>query len=147
MNPGASSRQRSRRIRRLRKAAEPGGDLGEHADRGDVGGVALEVLAQQGLGHGDPVLAERGCRSEQLRVARRSPDVIRVGGIGTRCVAHRSQVVAEATPRIGEFWLQLQRAAQRGHRVLAAPGRRERERQFVVRGRPLRVRARSATRW
>ena len=119
MKLGASSRQRASSVLGIAVAAEPRGDFRQHADGGDVGRLALQVLAQQRLGHGDASLAECERRLEQPWVARGRADVLGVGRVGTGSVAHGRQVVTQCQPRVAHVRLQLHGLAERLHGSLA----------------------------
>ncbi len=79
--------------------AEARAGLGQHADGGHVGRVVFQEVAQQPLGHRQPVVAQGRGRLDQDRILHRSPDVAGVGGVRARVVAQDHQLVAERPPR------------------------------------------------
>ena len=88
-------------------APDARGDLGEHAQGGDVGGMLVQVPAQQRFGFGNAVLAQRGARGEQARIARGGLEEARARGLGARIIADCPQVIGERAPRIRQIRVQL----------------------------------------
>ena len=117
---------------RIRIAAQPRRNFGQHAQRRDVGRMRLQVLAQQRFGFGNAVLDQRCSRGQQPRIPGGRLDVARVGGVGAFPFADRRKVVGERAPRIGQVRLESHRAAQRGDGRLALPEAAERHAQLVV---------------
>jgi len=115
------------------------GDLGEHADRGDIGRRLLQVFAQQGLGLGNAGFRQRRGGSEQARVAGGITNMVGVGGVGTILVAGSQEMVAECAPGLRQVRFQRYRSAQRIDRILAAPMAPQGETQVKVNGRPARL--------
>lgn len=114
-------------------------DFGQHADRGHVGGRALQVRAQQGFRLGNAVVGQGGGGLHQSGIARGMAGVFQVGLRRAVAVPHRGQVVAELAPRLRQVRLQRQRTAQGRHRVAAASGAAERQAMLQMGQWPLRV--------
>ena len=117
--------------------AQARGHLGEHADGSDVGRVLVQVPAQQRLGLGDAVVAQRGGRSHQARVTRGHLEKARTRSLSSRIVAHRRQVIGKGAPGIGKIGIERHRSAQRCHRILAPCQRSEGQTEFKVHRCPL----------
>ena len=81
-------------------------DLGQHANRGRVGGRPLEIPPQQRLGHGNIVPDHRHGCLPHVRMVRRRLDVTRVGGVAALVVTDGQEVIAERAPRSGVIRLQ-----------------------------------------
>ncbi len=113
-------------------APEPPGDLGQHAQGGDIGRVLAQVVAQQRLGYGNAALLQCDRGFEQPRVARRGTDLPRIGGVGRRGIADGVQVIAERAPGVGKIRLEGQRATQRRNCRITAAEVAVGECQFVV---------------
>ena len=126
-------------VQRILVAAQPGGDLGEHADRRHVGRRLLQVSAQQRLGLGNTVLDQRDGGGQQLRVAGGMAHVVGVGGVGGLLLAGGHEVVAERAPCLRQVGLQRHRAAQRVDRLLAAPVMAQRQAEVEMGERPVRL--------
>ncbi len=97
--------------------AQPCSDFRQHAQRGDVGRVSLQVGAQPRVRHRQVVGHQRGCGLQQVRIAARRLQVARPRQVRTARVATDIELVREQTPAIRGFGLQLQRAAKRGDRL------------------------------
>ncbi len=116
-------------------AADAGGELGQHADRRDVGRRGLQVGLDQPLGLAQPLVAQRPRRRHQRRIAHRGADVLRVGRVGAGRVAGQPQLVGQRAPGARQLRIQRHRAPQRRGRRRALPGGAERQRQLVLRRR------------
>lgn len=120
---------------RIAVATEPGTDLREHANRGDIGRMLQQVLPQARLGYGKAAVAQRGCRLEQARIACRVANMARVGSVCARDIAHQHQVVAEQAPGIRKVRLELYGAAQGCNGRLAAARGAQGKPEFEMRRR------------
>ena len=112
MKLGASSRQRISRFSAVAVSTETRGNFAEHADGGDIGGVLLQMLAQQCLGGSNAALAQMCRRFHQPRIANGMLDVLRVSGVGPFGVADGGEVIPQRTPRRRRVGLQLDRTPQ-----------------------------------
>ncbi len=80
--------------------AQPRRDFRQHAQRGDVRGVFLQMGTQQCFRMRDLVLAQRRGGGEQALILGRGSDVLRIGGIGARRIARDVELIAKCAPRI-----------------------------------------------
>ena len=116
--------------------------FGQHAQAGDVGGLAIQMSAQQRLGARHIVVAERRRRFHELRILCRGAQVLieRAAGAGT--VAAGAQMIGQRQPRRAQRRLEAHRFAQRRDCRLALPGRGARQPEFIVSQRGARFGAR-----
>jgi hypothetical protein len=82
-------------------AAQPAGNLGEHANGGRIVGIFLQVIAQQALSPWELVLTEREGSGHQLRRPVRRFDVAGVSALRTLVVPQHRQLRRELAPCIG----------------------------------------------
>ena len=68
---------------RIAIPADPSGHLGQHADRGNIGGILLQVMFEGAFGKRDIVAAQRNRRRLQVRIGRLAAQLLRMGIIGT----------------------------------------------------------------
>ena len=120
-------------------AADAGGELGQHADRRDVGRRGLQMGFDQPLGLAQPLVAQRPRRRHQRRIAHRGADVLRVGRVGAGGVSGQPQLVGQRAPGARQLRVQRHRAPQRRGRRRAVPCHSQRQRQFVLRRRRARL--------
>ena len=97
---------------------QPAGDLGEHAQCGDVVRVARKMLAQQSFRAGQVIAAQRGRGRQKARIARRRAHLLRVGGGRSVGIAVERQVVGDRAPGIDEIRLQRHGTPPGGERRL-----------------------------
>ena len=90
-------------------AGQPRACLGQHAHRGHVGGVGVQVIAQQPFGDREAVVAKRVGGGHQGLVGHRRPDQLRIGGVGAGPVTPGCQQIADRPPG-------LRQSALKGHR-------------------------------
>ncbi len=88
-------------------AAQPCGNFREHADGRHIGRELFEVGAQQRLGLGNLVFAERRGGGHQSRVAGRRLDLPCVGRIGAGRIAAVRELVAQRSPGLHHVRLQF----------------------------------------
>jgi hypothetical protein len=100
-------------------ATQAGCDFRKHADSGDVGGLLLQMRAQQRFGLGDTALDERSRGFHQPRIASGCLDVLRAGVVCAPRIAHGRKVIGQRAPRIGVIGLQLHGAPERFDRCLS----------------------------
>ena len=66
-------------------------------------GMLVQVPPQQRFGFRNAVLAQRGARGEQARVARRGLEEARARRFGAGIIADRPEVIGERAPRIRQI--------------------------------------------
>ncbi len=104
-------------ILRIAMAPDAAGELGQHADRADVGRRLLQPRAQQGLGDGKVVAGERVRGLQQGRIGDRRVERGQMRRIATRLVAGEMKLVATRAPRFAEQH-QCRRVARDGAQYL-----------------------------
>ena len=109
-------------------------------------GCSLQVPAQQRLGLGNAVLAQRRAGGQQARVARRYLEESRARRLSAGIIADRLQVIGERAPGIGQIRVEFDGTLEFGDGLIAAAQRARAPRQLVARGRPARLAQRSVTR-
>ena len=102
---------------RIGEPADPGGDLGQHADGGDVGGKPLEEALERTLGDRQPVVDQRDRGLDQDRIGDGGLDLLRVIAIGGGPVAECCRQVAQRAPGVAHLRLEFGCPPQGGLRV------------------------------
>ena len=120
-------------------AADAGGDLGEHAQRGDVGGMLVQVPPQQCFGFGNAVLAQRRAGGEEARVACGCLEEARARRLGASIIADRPQVIGERAPGIRQIRVEFDGTLEFGDGLVATTERPECHAMLVARGGPARL--------
>ena len=114
-------------------------EFGQHADRGHIGWGLFQTLVQQRFGLGYAVVLQC-CRSlKQFGIVRRELDVTGIGGVDCLCIAHRSEMGAQHEPCLRKIGLQCDRVSKRCHCTLTVTGTTQRNSEFEVCHRPMRV--------
>jgi hypothetical protein len=137
---GGQLKAAHQQVLRVFVAAQAHGDLGQHADRGDVGRRALEVFAQQCLRFRNPVFAQRGGCGQQLRVAGGVAHVVGIGQVRAFGIVHRHQMVAEGQPGLRKVGLERHCTAQCRRRRIALVRPAQGDAEFQVGHRRIRLR-------
>src|SRR6185295_1148504 len=83
--------------------SDPAGDLGEHADRGDVGRMRFQTTAERRFCMRYLVGSKRSAGGEQLRVRCGESQRFMVRAVATFDVAFKVKMIAERTPAVGKF--------------------------------------------
>jgi hypothetical protein len=73
--------------------ADTPGDLGQHADRRDIGGVVAQASAQRGLGIGQPIFGEGERRRDHLGIVDRRANGVERGRLRLILASERAQRV------------------------------------------------------
>ena len=113
--------------------------FGQHAHGRDVGRRAIEVLFEPLLRLRQAVLVQGSGGGHERRIADRMADMARIGLGGADAVADRGQVIAQRQPGLRQIGLEFQGTTQRGQGFVALTGASERDTEFVLGQRPLRL--------
>lgn len=87
---------------RVLAAVQAHGELGQHADRDDVGRRLLQMRLQQALGNRNIIRVQRCGGTHQGWIGGRMFDVLQIGSRGADAVARRIQRIGQAAP---DLWL------------------------------------------
>ena len=130
--PGRELQATFEQMQRVFAAPDPHRQFGEHADRGDIGRVLLQPVAEQRFGIGQTIVGQGFGRLQHARVARRMTDVGHVRGVGAFGIADAAQVVGQGQPGLRQGGIERECAPQRGDGVVATTGAAERQPEFAV---------------
>jgi len=119
--------------------AEPRAGLGQHAHGGHVGGMGLQALAQQVLGHRQAILDQGQGRDPQSRVPHAGLDVAGVGLVGAGRIAQKVELFGDDAPGVRQIRPQGHGVAQGGEGGVAVSEAGENQSQFEVGLRRLRL--------
>ena len=130
--PGGQLKATFEQIQRFLAAPDPHRQFGEHADRGDIGRMLLQPVAQQRFGIRQAVFGQGFGGLHQTRVAGGVADVGDVSRVGAFGIADAAQVIGQRQPGLRQRRIQRQRAAQRREGVIATTAATEREPEFAM---------------